>query len=68
MCRFQSNQTDQFGGVKGKKFMYKQLKETLVSISNMPLTEQKEILHSIFKEWMGDVEQVDDITIIGIRI
>jgi serine phosphatase RsbU (regulator of sigma subunit) len=48
--------------------MYKQLKETLVSISSKPLNEQKEILQEILKAWMGDNEQVDDITIIGIRI
>jgi serine phosphatase RsbU (regulator of sigma subunit)/antitoxin component YwqK of YwqJK toxin-antitoxin module len=59
---------DQFGGKKGKKFMYKQLKETLVSIAQNPMSEQKEALNSILKNWMGDVEQVDDITIIGIRI
>ena len=59
---------DQFGGTKGKKFMYKQLKETLVSISNKPLIEQKETLTTILKNWMGDIEQVDDIIIIGIRI
>jgi serine phosphatase RsbU (regulator of sigma subunit) len=59
---------DQFGGPKGKKFMYKQLKETLVSISDKPLAEQKQTLDAILKDWMGDTEQVDDITIIGIRI
>jgi serine phosphatase RsbU (regulator of sigma subunit) len=59
---------DQFGGPKGKKFMYKQLKETLVSISQNPMLKQKETLNSILKEWMSDVEQVDDITIIGIRV
>ncbi len=59
---------DQFGGKKGKKFMYKQLKETLVSISSKPLLEQKETLNEILKTWMGDNEQVDDITIIGIRV
>jgi serine phosphatase RsbU (regulator of sigma subunit) len=59
---------DQFGGAKGKKFMYKQLKETLVSISQKPMSEQKDTLNSILKIWMGNVEQVDDITIIGIRV
>ena len=59
---------DQFGGPIGKKYMYKKLKETLLSISSKPLIEQKETLNSILKEWMGDAEQVDDITIIGIRI
>lgn len=59
---------DQFGGAKGKKYMYKQLKETLISISQKPMSEQKEELNSILKKWMGDTEQVDDITIIGIRV
>lgn len=59
---------DQFGGTKGKKFMYKQLKETLVSIATQPLAEQKETLITILNNWMGLNEQVDDITIIGIRI
>lgn len=59
---------DQFGGPNGKKFMYKKLKDTLISISNKKLPEQKDILHNTLTEWMGNVEQVDDITVIGIRI
>lgn len=59
---------DQFGGPKGKKFMYKKLKETLISISNLPVNEQHEFLKNTLKEWMGNSEQVDDITIIGIRV
>lgn len=59
---------DQFGGAKGKKFMYKQLKETLLAISEKPIDEQNEALNNILKNWMGNAEQVDDITIIGIKI
>lgn len=59
---------DQFGGPKGKKFMYKQLKEKLVSISQIPLHEQKLNLSATLNKWMENSEQVDDITIIGIRI
>ena len=59
---------DQFGGPKGKKFMYKKLKEILISISNKPLKEQEEYLKSSLTDWMGNTEQVDDITIIGIRV
>jgi len=32
---------DQFGGSKGKKFMYKQLKELLISVSHLSMEEQK---------------------------
>lgn len=59
---------DQFGGPKGKKFMYKQLKEMLLSISQKPMREQKEILESTLNLWKGSLEQVDDITLIGVRI
>ncbi|MDO9186307.1 MAG: tetratricopeptide repeat protein [Bacteroidia bacterium] len=59
---------DQFGGPKGKKFMSKQLKELLISISHLPMKEQKERLSDEFSLWKGNLEQVDDVTIIGIRI
>ena len=59
---------DQFGGPKGKKFMYKQLKELLISISNKPMEIQKQKLSDTLNNWKGYIEQVDDITLIGVRI
>ncbi len=59
---------DQFGGPKGKKFMYKKLKELLISISQNPMQQQKQRIEKEIIEWMGDNEQVDDITLIGVRI
>ena len=59
---------DQFGGEKGKKFKYKSLKELLLSIQEQTLEEQKETLNSIFEKWKGNLEQVDDVCIIGVRI
>ncbi|MES2761788.1 MAG: SpoIIE family protein phosphatase [Bacteroidota bacterium] len=59
---------DQFGGPKGKKFMYKNLKELLASIAHLPMDEQKETLKSSFNNWKGTLEQVDDVCLIGIRI
>jgi serine phosphatase RsbU (regulator of sigma subunit) len=59
---------DQFGGPKGKKFMYKQLKELLTSIAPMPAAKQQEKLGKVFDLWKGPLEQVDDVTIVGIRI
>jgi len=59
---------DQFGGPKGKKFKYKQLKENLVANHHLPLIEQKEKLVSVFEKWKGDLEQVDDVCVIGIKI
>ncbi len=59
---------DQFGGESGKKFMSKRLRELIVSNSQLPINEQKEILETTFKNWVGNLEQVDDVTIIGIKI
>ncbi len=59
---------DQFGGLKGKKYKYKQLQEKLVEYSNLSLIQQKEKLNLDFEDWKGDLEQVDDVTIIGIKM
>ena len=59
---------DQFGGPKGKKYKYKQLEEKIISINKLPAIEQEKILKNLFYEWQGNLEQVDDVTIIGIRI
>lgn len=59
---------DQFGGEKGKKFMTKQLKQTLISISHLPIKEQSKHLDNAFTDWQGNLEQVDDVTVIGIKL
>ena len=59
---------DQFGGEKGKKFKYKQLNELLLSIHELPMTEQSNVLQDRFSAWKGDLEQVDDVCIIGIKL
>ena len=59
---------DQFGGDKGKKFKYRQLKELLLSISHKPMLEQKEVIAKSINDWKGKLEQVDDILIIGIKV
>lgn len=59
---------DQFGGPKGKKFMVKALRELLVSIADQDLVQQREVLQQRFESWKGDVEQVDDVCIVGFRL
>lgn len=59
---------DQFGGPKGKKFKYKQLEELLLTNAAKELTEQKQILETAFLQWKGNLEQVDDLLLIGIRL
>lgn len=59
---------DQFGGIDGKKLKYKALKELLLSVQSKPMAEQKKILEETFDKWKGDLEQVDDVLIIGVRV
>ncbi len=59
---------DQFGGPRGKKFMYSQFKKLLLANAALSTDDQLKVLKSQLVEWMGDLEQVDDITVIGIRI
>jgi serine phosphatase RsbU (regulator of sigma subunit)/tetratricopeptide (TPR) repeat protein len=65
---FTDGYADQFGGPKGKKFKYKQLQEKLLAISHRPLAEQRNALEQKLEEWKGDLAQIDDVLIIGIRV
>ena len=65
---FTDGYADQFGGAKGKKFMYKPFKELLISIAHLPMAEQKNILEQKIEEWKGNFEQIDDICVMGVRI
>ncbi len=59
---------DQFGGPDGRKFMTKKFKQLLLDIHKKPMAEQQTILDKTIDDWRGDIEQIDDIIIIGIRI
>lgn len=59
---------DQFGGPRGKKFKYKQLNDLLLSIHNAPMDEQLKTLSQTFRDWKGNIEQVDDVCMVGIKI
>lgn len=59
---------DQFGGPKGKKFRYKRFEENLLSFSSLEMQEQEEKIEKAFRDWKGALEQVDDVTVIGIRL
>ncbi len=65
---FTDGYADQFGGPKGKKYKYKQLKELLLSHADKPMEEQKNILEQEFNRWKGGLEQTDDVCMIGIKI
>ena len=59
---------DQFGGPRGKKFMYKPFKRLLTEIASFSIAEQHDKLKNVFDEWKGDIEQIDDVCIIGLKV
>jgi ligand-binding sensor domain-containing protein len=73
---FSDGYPDQFGGPKGKKFMYKKFRELLAEISVKEMKEQKLMLDQTIEEWKQYPDnygnscfaQVDDICVIGVRL
>jgi serine phosphatase RsbU (regulator of sigma subunit) len=59
---------DQFGGPDGKKFKYRPFKDMLLEVHDRPMDEQNKILNLVLEEWKGELEQIDDILIMGLRL
>jgi serine phosphatase RsbU (regulator of sigma subunit) len=64
---FTDGYPDQFGGEKNKKFTLKRFQDLLMSIYYKKMDKQKKILEDTITNWQGSIEQVDDITVMGIR-
>ncbi|MCB0476689.1 MAG: SpoIIE family protein phosphatase [Crocinitomicaceae bacterium] len=65
---FSDGYADQFGGPRGKKFKYKSMKELILKIQDLSMEEQMLTLDKVFEEWRGNLEQLDDVCVIGIRL
>jgi serine phosphatase RsbU (regulator of sigma subunit) len=65
---FTDGYADQFGGPKGKKFMYKPFKQLLLSNAKHPMETQHKVLNETISEWMGISPQIDDICVMGVKI
>jgi serine phosphatase RsbU (regulator of sigma subunit) len=71
---FSDGFVDQFGGESNKKLLSVRFKKLLIDIQDNIMHDQKEILDHSINEWMGLTDlyekhdQVDDITVVGIKI
>lgn len=63
---FSDGYADQFGGPKGKKFKTANLRKLLLENRSMGFARQKELLEESWEQWKGDLEQVDDICVVGL--
>jgi serine phosphatase RsbU (regulator of sigma subunit) len=64
---FTDGYPDQFGGEKNKKFTLKRFQDMLMQIYKKQMGMQKKILEDRITKWQGSIEQIDDITVMGIR-
>ncbi len=64
--------SDQFGGPDYRKFMAKSFKELIAKTSKLPIAKQGKAMEKTLIDWMiqggDDVEQIDDVTVMGIEI
>ena len=65
---FSDGYIDQFGGEKGKKFKSKPFKNLLISIADKNMQEQRNLIDKAFINWKGDIEQVDDVCVLGFKV
>ncbi len=65
---FSDGYVDQFGGKKQEKFKTKRFKNLLLKIHKQKINEQHEILEQNLENWKNNLNQIDDILIIGISI
>jgi phosphoserine phosphatase RsbU/P len=64
---FSDGYVDQIGGPERKTFRSKKFKELLMEIHQKPMNEQKVTLEKKYIDWKLDVEQIDDILVMGIK-
>jgi serine phosphatase RsbU (regulator of sigma subunit) len=59
---------DQFGGEDNKRYTGKRFRQLLTEISDKPMNEQKVLLEQAFENWKENSEQIDDVTIMGVKL
>jgi len=59
---------DQFGWRNNKKFMKRNFKNLLLEIQNVPMKAQRLLMENSFQNWKGDLDQLDDVLVIGVQV
>jgi serine phosphatase RsbU (regulator of sigma subunit) len=65
---FSDGYYDQFGGESGKKLKKNTFKKILLANAHLTMSQQKNALDIELTKWQGNFDQIDDITVVGIRI
>ena len=65
---FSDGYVDQYGGDHRKKFKTWKFKELLLSVQAESMEKQKQLIEETFDKWRGNIEQIDDVCVIGVRV
>lgn len=65
---FSDGYVDQIGGPRRKSFKSKYFKDLLLNNHEVNMEEQKKILEKTIEEWRGEMEQIDDMLVMGIKM
>jgi serine phosphatase RsbU (regulator of sigma subunit)/Tfp pilus assembly protein PilF len=65
---FSDGFVDQFGGEHRKKYKSSNFKKLLLSMQSEPMDSQKQLIDRTFEIWRGEYEQIDDVSVIGVRV
>ena len=66
---FSDGFADQFGGETGrKKLTRKRFKDLILSVQHLSMNEQKQAIETFFFDYKKEIEQIDDVLIIGVRV
>jgi len=64
---FSDGYIDQFGGERRKKLKNKGFQQKLIEVAGFEFEEQQNQLDYFFEEWKGELDQLDDVTVVGIH-
>ncbi len=59
---------DQFGGADGKKMKISKLKNLIETVARIPMNEQHDAILKFYSDWKGELDQVDDVLMMGVRV
>jgi len=65
---FSDGYASQYGSAKREKFKYSKFRALISEIHTLPAMEQKTIMDATIENWRGDLNQTDDILVIGFKI
>lgn len=65
---FTDGLTDQFGEVANKKFLPRRLRKVVLQLCQLPMSQQKKTIEEILNQWQGQLEQTDDMLLLGVRL